>query len=58
VLQNLGLGSLLDALYRLEGKSATRRGAKGASAPPLAKSKLRKKAKISDSFGLFCFSVI
>jgi len=39
-------------------KGSTREGTKGAEVPPLSKSKLTKKDKISDSFDLFCVSVI
>jgi len=39
-------------------KGAIREGAKGAEAPPLTKSKLRKKDKILGSFDLFCVIVI
>jgi len=38
-------------------KGATREWAKGAEAPPLANSKLRKKDKIWDKFDLFCVAV-
>jgi len=39
-------------------KGATRKWAKGVETPPLAKSKLKKQDKISDSFDIFCVSGI
>jgi len=40
------------------GRGATRGTDKGTEAPPLAKSKSRKKIKISDCFDFFCVLVI